>query len=135
MGPSLRCREMHRPCLSKPAARKAGGIHSFPRLLSLESPGTLPGSTKAAAGASVQEHPQPSPTHPSGFSRSQRNPLLSRAEPCLETQSLITCNHGLPLQQFHINPALERGAAKKKKKKVFFSFLICTHSILPKAHY
>lgn len=50
---------------------------AFPGFPHWKAPEHSPGSTKAAVGASVQEHPQPSPAHPSGFRCSQRNPLLS----------------------------------------------------------
>lgn len=75
-----------------------------------------PGSTKALWVPQFRS--SHSPAQPSGFRCSQRNQRW--AEPILwETQSSVTCSHGLPLQQFH-KPSLAKRSSKKKKKKSVF---------------
>lgn len=77
-----------------------------------------------------------SPSHPSGFRCSQRNPLLSWAQPYLSDPELRDMQSGAPIAAIPHKPSLgKRSSKKKKKKKVFVSFLICTHSVLPKAPY
>lgn len=70
------------------------------------------GSTKAAVGASCRSIHSPAQT--SGFRQSQRNPVLSWAEPCLWAPELHNVQSWAPTAAIPQKPSLARRSSKNK---------------------